>query len=187
MSVRVEKRGDSRFLTFTTPLAPQAVYDYLSDFNRHCEWTEEILSMEKSSDGPLAVGTEYKTTEAMRPGSRMKAPTSCEVTVLDPPRRIEWRARTSAARGPMAMRSRWAFEIAPEGSGSRVTQSYAMEPQNIWAKGFLKVFTTLADGLMGGAGASPKNVKKHAENLERVLNARAGSEGEGSQASSPAT
>jgi uncharacterized protein YndB with AHSA1/START domain len=169
MPVIAEKRGDTRSYTFTAPLPPQQVYDYLSDFHRHCEWTQELLSMEKTTEGPLGVGTQYRTLEAMKPGSKMQDTTSCEITVLEPPRRIEWRARTKADRGPMAMRSRWAFAIEPDGPGSRVTQSYAMEPPNVFARAFLAVFSTIGD-LFGGMGATPKNVKKHAENLEAILN-----------------
>jgi uncharacterized protein YndB with AHSA1/START domain len=170
MAVTVRQTGPtSRELSFVTALAPEQVYDYLADFPRHREWVDEIVSMEPIGSGPAGVGTTYKTVEAMKPGSRMKAPTYCEITALERPRRIAWTARTGATRGPMAMRSRWAFLIAPDNGGSRVTQQAAMEPPNRWSRGFLRLFTVLADGLGGGMGASPKNVTKHAERLRQQL------------------
>ncbi|MDA0768994.1 MAG: hypothetical protein BZY79_00615 [SAR202 cluster bacterium Casp-Chloro-G4] len=38
----------------------QKVFDYVSDFTKHGEWTDG-LRMEAVSDGPVAVGSEYKS------------------------------------------------------------------------------------------------------------------------------
>ena len=38
----------------------QAVYDYVSDFTRHGEWSDG-LKVEAISDGPLAVGSEFRS------------------------------------------------------------------------------------------------------------------------------
>jgi uncharacterized protein YndB with AHSA1/START domain len=169
MAVEWKRTGSTSLeLTFVTALPPSEVYAYLSDFEKHCEWVPDIVAMEKTSDGPAGVGTTYRATEAMKEGGGMKAPTFCEITALEPPRFIEWTARTKETRGPMAMRSRWSFTIEPEGEGSRVTQAAALLPPGIWSKAFLRIFLPLADA-MGGLGASPKNVRRHIENLERKL------------------
>lgn len=39
---------------------PDAVFEYVSDFARHGEWTEN-LRIEAVSDGPIAVGSEYRS------------------------------------------------------------------------------------------------------------------------------
>lgn len=177
MTMTMHREGLTAQLSFVTPLPPQAVYDYLADFQKHAEWLEgEMVSQEQTSPGPVAVGTTFRTTEAMRPGSNMKGVTYCEITELTPPSRIAWRAHTEATTGMMAMRSAWSFDIAPEGSGSRVTQTFAFDPPNRSSRIFMAVFLPIVDGLLGGMGASPKNVRKHAEALERVLadKARAG-------------
>jgi uncharacterized protein YndB with AHSA1/START domain len=172
MTVSVRKDGKERAFTFTTPLAPQAVFDYLSDFTRHPEWCRDLVEMEQQGEGPPGVGTRYRTLETMREGAKTKDTTFCEITALEAPRRIEWRARTANEKGPMAMRSHWSFEIEPEGSGSRVTQRYGFDPPNVGSKLMLAGFLPFAD-LMGGMGASPKNVRKHAQSLEERLAAMA--------------
>jgi uncharacterized protein YndB with AHSA1/START domain len=174
MTISVKKTGPmSQELTMTTVLAPEAVYDYLSDFDKHHEWVEDIVDMD-TTNAAEGVGRSFKTTEAMK---GMKGDTFAEITALQRPRYIEWRARTAANHGPFAMRSRWSFIIEPEGSGSRVTQTQTMEPANIFAKGFGSIFVPLADGLLGGMGASPKNVRRHFEKLKEILDAMAASGG----------
>jgi len=168
MAVTVGKRGREREFTFTTALAPEAVYDYLSDLTRHPDWCRDLLKLEQETDGPPGVGTRYRTAETMREGARSSETTYCEITALEPPRLVEWKARTEKTKGPMAMRSNWAFVIEPEGTGSRVTQRYSFDPPNLGSRIMLFGFTRVAD-LMGGLGASPKNVRKHAEALEARL------------------
>lgn len=170
MAVSVKKTGaNSLELTFATALPPEQVYDYLADFSRHHEWVDEIVSMEPTNAGTGGVGTSYKTVEAIKSGSRMQAPTWCEITALERPQRIAWTAQTKATRGPMAMRSRWEFLIEPRDGGSSVTQRSVFTPPNIWSKGFVKLFLVLADGIGSGMGASPKNITKHAERLQQKL------------------
>jgi hypothetical protein len=174
MSLLITKTSTyGREVRFHTDLAPDAVYDYLSDFQKHREWAEELANLEATSANAGGVGTTYKTLEVLRPGSRVKSNTFCEITALERPSLIEWRARTEATKGPMAMRSHWAFRISPDGDGSTVVQSWAMEPPNVFSAAFLRFFVALADGLMGGAGASPKNVAKHAAKLKTILDQKA--------------
>lgn len=174
MAVAVRKNNGRTELSFSTALAPQAVFDYLSDFSRHSEWCRDIADMDPETEGHPDAGTRYRTTEAMREGSRMKSTTFCEITALDPPRFIEWKARTKQEKGPMAMRSYWAFRIEPEGAGCRVTQEYELQPPNKASRVMLFTFTRFAD-LIGGLGASPRNVHKHAEALEARLSEMAAS------------
>lgn len=173
MAVTLTRTGAaSGDVAFTTNLPPDAVYDYLSDFQKHSEWTEELVTIEQTSEGSPCVGTTFRTTESMRPGSGMRNATCSEITALQRPRLIEWKAWTSTKGGPMAMRSHWAFLIEPDGSGSRVTQRFGFDPPNVWSRIFLRAFFVVADGLLGGMGASPKNITMHAEKLQHVLDVR---------------
>ena len=173
MTVEFKKTGaTSGELSFVTPKPPQEVFEYLADFQKHSEWVGEIVSLNRTADGPIAAGTTFATLESIRPGSRMQTTTGCEITTLEPPRLIEWKAWTAAKRGPMAMRSRWAFIIEPEGTGSRVTQRFSFDPPDMFGAMFLRIFVPIADGLMGGAGASPKNIRKHGEKLAEILGVR---------------
>jgi uncharacterized protein YndB with AHSA1/START domain len=175
VAVTVKKFGlGKRELTFSTKLAPEAVYDYLSDFEKHSEWVPELVKMEKTTEGPAGVGTTYKTTEALKPGSSSQDTTYCEITKLERPRLIEWQARTAATSGPMAMRSHWSFIIEPADGGSVVTQKASLDPPNVFANAFLRLFIPIADGLLGGMGATPKNVTRHVENLQKLLDEKAG-------------
>src|SRR5689334_8115160 len=107
MAVMVRQEGAMRALSFSVDLPPEVVYDYLSDFQKHREWVPDIVEMRQETDGPAGVGTRYTTVESFKEGAKMTAATSSEITALERPRFVEWRARTSADRGPMAMRSRW--------------------------------------------------------------------------------
>ena len=171
-AVSVKKTGPtSQELSFSTAATPDAVYEYLSDFSRHAEWVSDIVAQEQTSPGAAGVGATFRTQEAMKGG--MKAPTFAEIVALQRPSLIEWRAHTGATRGPLAMRSHWTFRIEPEGAGSRVTQVQEMEPPNVWARMLMAAFVPLADGLLGGTGASPKNVAKHMERLKEILDGKA--------------
>jgi uncharacterized protein YndB with AHSA1/START domain len=162
-------------VSFTTALNPEAVYDYLVDFERHPEWSGGLVRLEKTSEGPPGVGTTYKTTEALQEKSKkMQDATFCEITALERPCLIEWQARTSATGGPMAMRSRWAFVIEHAETGSRVTQRFALDPTNLSGRIFMRAFIAVADGVFGGVGASPKNIRKHAEKLRQILDGMKG-------------
>jgi uncharacterized protein YndB with AHSA1/START domain len=165
-------------------MAPEHVFEYLADFSKHGEWVAgEIISQEPTSAGPIGQGTVLRTREAMKPGSKMVATTICEITTLTAPRLIEWRARTAATGGPMAMRSKWAFEIEPDGVVSRVTQRVTFDPPNRSSRALAAVFVPVVDTLFGGAGASPKNVRKHLEQLQAILDQRAASATSGSATS----
>ena len=64
----------------------QDVYDYVSDFSRHGEWAEG-LKVEPVSDGPLAVGSEYRSV-----GKQLgkDASNSLKITEYDPPIRMSF-------------------------------------------------------------------------------------------------
>lgn len=170
----VSSRRQDRWLevSFATRASPGAVYDYLSDLRRHGEWAGTLGTVTQTTDGPIAVGTTYRTQEGMRPGGKTGDVTFAEITALEPPRRITWNARTEAAKGPMAMRSRWEFIVDSARDGSQVTQRMRFDPPSPFGRIMLAVFSPIAD-LMGGMGASPKMVRKNAERLQQLLDERA--------------
>jgi uncharacterized protein YndB with AHSA1/START domain len=169
MPVAARKTGGWLDCSFSTSAAPDRVFDYLSDLSRHGEWAGTLATVTQTSDGPLAVGATYRAEERMREGGKGGDVTFAEITALERPSRIAWKARTEPTAGPMAMRSEWEFLIQPEGTGSRVTQRMRFDPPNIWSRIFLTVFLPIGD-LMGGMGATPKMVRKNAERLEAKLN-----------------
>jgi hypothetical protein len=173
MSVTLTKTGPaSGEVTFSTTLGPEATFDYLADFSKHQEWTDELVTMEQTSAGPVGLGTTYRSVERLHPGDEMKEPTFAEVTALERPRLIEWKTWTSKQSGPKAVRSRQAFEIVPHGKGCHVTHRFSYEAPSVLSKLSLRAFVAVADGLLGGAGASPKQLTKRAEQLQHVLDVR---------------
>jgi uncharacterized protein YndB with AHSA1/START domain len=173
MSVVARRTQGWLEVSCSTRAAPERVYDYLSDLPRHGEWAGTLGTVTKTSDGPAVVGTTYRAEERMREGGKAGDVTFAELTALERPRRIAWKARTEPTSGPMAMRSEWEFLIEPEGTGSRVTQRMRFDPPNAMSRVFLTVFLPIGD-LMGGMGATPRMVKKNVERLREKLDALAG-------------
>ena len=84
------------------------VYNYVRDFTRHTEWNYQPTAITKVTDGPLDVGTVFRTEE--RPAGtapwimrKVMAPlmlklvgfqgyTEAEITALEPGRRLAWTA-----------------------------------------------------------------------------------------------
>ena len=52
----------ARFQQSTTfNAAPSTVYGYLTDITKHAEWSSHGLTVEKASEGPVAVGSTFNT------------------------------------------------------------------------------------------------------------------------------
>jgi uncharacterized membrane protein len=56
--MRVMKRYEEQ-ITIAAPA--QSVYEYVSDFERHGEWSGHGLQVTKETESPVAVGTRYST------------------------------------------------------------------------------------------------------------------------------
>lgn len=89
------------------------VYAYLSDFDRHREWSRTLERMERIADGDAdGIGARYMTHERLEfaPTTGWKrhlnvkktARTQCEVRALTPGERIVWHARPVPSLGGRA-------------------------------------------------------------------------------------
>jgi Polyketide cyclase / dehydrase and lipid transport len=104
--------------TIDIAVEPSHVYAYLADLEHNPEWNWAIESTEKVTPGPIGVGTRYRQTRSVpRPGVEM-----LELTGLDPLRRIE----VTGKLGPFD--ARLTYELAPSGSGTRLTNTADLEP-----------------------------------------------------------
>lgn len=101
----------------------QEVYAYLADLGRHADWAGGLASIERTTPGPIGVGTEYRAVEAVP----ARFVSYARITALEPPRRIAWEARDE--RG--VMRSRWSLELREDGGGTEVAQHSRFEPQKL--------------------------------------------------------
>ncbi len=105
----------------------EEVYRYLSDFQRHKEWSHGVAELERLNDGPIGVGTELKATETV-PG---KFTSYTRITALEPPRRIAWDAWVD---GMIRMRTQWAFELSSKDGGTYLVERCSWQPISLMAK-----------------------------------------------------
>ncbi len=99
----------------------EEVYAYLADLARHAEWAAGLVAIERTTPGPAAVGSEYRSVESV-PGRFVSF---ARITALEPPTRIVWEARDE--RG--VMRAQWIFELRQSGEGTDLAQRARFEPQ----------------------------------------------------------
>lgn len=115
----------------------EAVYAYLADLPRHCEWAQTLESMELKKPGDArGVGAQYLTHERQafqndrRPRESLadrkafKGTTLAEVRELVPNRRIAWHSHPVPRMG---VHADIALELAPApDGGTTLTQRIAM-------------------------------------------------------------
>ena len=115
------------------------VYDYLSDFPRHVEWNYVLVTMTKLTDGPVSVGTKFRTKErgarTMSWLFRAVMPllsaaiggtgyTEAEITALEPNSRVAWKAVAPLKNGNFMASSEWEVRLEPLGDATRVTEYF---------------------------------------------------------------
>lgn len=71
---------------------PQTVFDYLVDLSNELKWNPDAESMEKITEGPVGLGTQYRAKW------KMSGVIVCECTRFDPPN--GWSYRSG---GPVAV------------------------------------------------------------------------------------
>ncbi len=104
----------ARFQQSTTfNAAPSTVYGYLTDITKHPEWSSHGLTVEKASEGPVAVGSTFNTVGKLM-GTHHAVVT---VTALVPNERIGFESDDDTGH------FRHQFDIAARDGGSEVTKS----------------------------------------------------------------
>lgn len=125
------------------------VYTYVSDFPRHIEWNHQPSKMEKLTDGPIGVGSRFRTYEQppsnanwfmakiMFPFMGMlvgvKGYTEAEITEMIPNEAIKWKANAPIRNGDM-MRAEWEIGLDSVEGGTKITQKFRFMPQHPMAK-----------------------------------------------------
>ena len=100
------------------------VFDYVSDFTRHGEWSGNGLAVTKESDGPAAVGSTYSTT-AKQFGTQREHST---VTEFTPGRTFAW-----DSRGALGRVHHW-FSMSEDGGATTLTKGAEMLEPTFLAK-----------------------------------------------------
>ena len=98
--------------------SPEDVFAYLDDVERHGEWQDQIVAVERQSDGPLGVGSRVRETRRVPGGDRSM---TYEVTEHNPPRQSSFRV----VDGPV--RAVGTISIEPVGDGSRSRLTIAID------------------------------------------------------------
>jgi len=103
---------------------PQTVFDYVSDFTKHGEWSGHGLQVMKDTDGPVAVGTTFSTV-AKQFGTQREHST---VTELDPGKVFGW-----TSKGALGTVHHW-FTVASADGGATLTKSAEFIDRSFLAK-----------------------------------------------------
>jgi hypothetical protein len=155
--------------------APALVYETIADLRNHLDWSGDRASDEKfkllsleAPEGPAAVGTSFTSSGSAENGTFHDR---SQVTVATPPTAfvIETDAHLDRTRGkPWDAHFVHRYDIAPDGTGSRITYTETIERVNYipyWLqpgiRSIFKVYVNRAD-------------HKQLQNLARLAEERAG-------------
>lgn len=95
--------------------SPEEVFAYLSDLEKHPEWSH-CDEVKKTSEGPVAVGSTYASRGK---NLGITAKEAVEVTDYQPNERFAWRAA-----GAMGMKFGWSFEMRPQDGGTLLIERF---------------------------------------------------------------
>ncbi len=94
---------------------PEEVFAYLSDLEKHPEWSHS-MEIKRTSEGPVGVGSTYASKGK---NFGMTANDTVEVTEHQPSERFAWRTA-----GAMGMMFGWSFEMRPQGGGTLLIERF---------------------------------------------------------------
>jgi carbon monoxide dehydrogenase subunit G len=110
----------------------EEVFAFLSDGTNDPTFSPRVLEIAKTTDGPVGVGTTYKSTVK---DAGVKTQREFKITEFERPTKIRW-AETSTNQ---VMAPEGGYDLAPEGNGTRVTVYNVLE-----GRGIGKLFAPLA-------------------------------------------
>lgn len=137
----------------------QAVWAYLDDHSNEPEWRRPSLKkLEQVGKGPTGVGTRYEGVLAIGP---LKFPYVNELTAYEPPRKLAWKAISSAG---WIIGSSGSYTLDDEGGRTRFTHEITLEPNSFAGR--------LVMPLVGASGSSM--VMPLVKQLKQALEKRPG-------------
>jgi carbon monoxide dehydrogenase subunit G len=104
-------------VSVTLTQTPEDAFAFFSDFPNEPAWNPECLAVEKTSPGPVDVGTTY--LGRMRGIGRIRT----EIVAFDRPRGLATVERSGVATG------NFEFRFLPAGGGTRVEVSMRLQPR----------------------------------------------------------
>lgn len=97
---------------------PEEVFAYVANLENAPDWVPDLVSVTKTSEGDIGVGTRY--TEIVKMGERQNE-AELEITEYDAPRVFAHRGKG----GPSLFTARFVF--TPEGNGTRIEHHYTVK------------------------------------------------------------
>lgn len=98
---------------------PRTVYDLVADVTRTPEYSPEVDEVVWLDDGGPRVGARFRARNRVPPDSRFPWHNTPIVMAAEPGREFAF-ARTERFAGTLV----WRYRFEPEGTGTRVTESY---------------------------------------------------------------
>lgn len=99
------------------PVKPERASSYISDLTRHREWATNGIVVTPVSDGPIRVGSRFRSV-GRQYGKEW--PADLEVTEYDPPRSFAFTATGGPLPSPEGDPHRHEFLLTPEDGGTRL-------------------------------------------------------------------
>ena len=129
----------------------EEAFDFFIDFRNEPAWNPDCLMVEKTSDGPIGVGTTFD--------GKMKGvgPNKSEVVAFDRPNRCTVIERSRVGEG------RFDFRFAPADGGTRVEVEMQLKPKGpmrllepLMARMFKKMIGELPERMRRGIDAADR-------------------------------
>ena len=125
--------------TVTVARKPEEVFAYLADISRHSEWSPKPYSIEAMTDGPIHVGSKYRSTGWL-PGKPHNV-NEVEITRLESPTRLSFVAREAGGV------FKHDFVLTPQDGGTRVDRTIDLpKPPGFQGVVFPLVFAVFVKG-----------------------------------------
>jgi len=113
----------------TVSISPDKAYDYLADITRHTEWGSHLASAERTTAGPVVVGSTFSTVGKLFGTHKAEV----KITELVPNQKIVYESQDDSGH------FRHQFTLNAEDGGAAITKS--VEPLKV--TGPLKLFSPL--------------------------------------------
>jgi carbon monoxide dehydrogenase subunit G len=108
--------------TIEISAAPEAVYDLIANVLHFGEWSPECVGCNRDATGDATVGQKFTGTNKI---GDFEWTTNCQVVAADPGKTFSFEVDGGMDDGAAAT---WAYELAPTGSGTSVTESFKIGP-----------------------------------------------------------
>jgi uncharacterized protein YndB with AHSA1/START domain len=102
----------------------EEVFAFLADGENDPKFSPRVLEISKTTDGPPGVGTVYASTVK---DAGVKTKREFKLTEFEPPTRIRW---TEVSKN-MVSAPEGGYDLAPEGTGTRVTIYNVLEGHGV--------------------------------------------------------